>query len=192
VAAVTERRGRRRWPRWLVAALVVLPVLEVVVLVLVARWIGVLPTLLVLLVGALVGAALLVREVPRSWRGLRGSLGLGPAVVVDGTRVVPQRGRAGGAPQVGREVGRQVVDGSLVLVGAVLIVLPGLLSDLAGIACLLPLTRALPRRLLLDLVERRAVRFAAQVVPGGGNPAARGALRGEVVDPPADRFRKQP
>lgn len=180
------RRPHRRWPRWLVAALVVLPVLEIVVLVLVARWIGVLPTLLVLLAGTVTGALLLVREVPRSWRGLRESLGFGGPVVVDGSRVVPSRGRPAGTP----EVGRQIVDGSLVLVGALLILLPGLVTDLAGIACLLPLTRALPRRLLLDLVERRATRFGAQVVPDGSS--GRRVLRGQVVDPPADRFRKEP
>jgi len=183
---VSERRPRRRWPRWLVAALLVLPVLEVVVLVLVARWIGVLPTVLVLLVGTVVGALLLVREAPRSWRGLRESLGFGPPVVVDGSRVVPTRGRPAPTPQVGR----QLVDGSLVLVGALLIVVPGLLTDLAGIACLLPVTRALPRRLLLGLVERRAARFTAHVVPNSSGPSARGVLQGQVVDPPADRFRK--
>ncbi len=181
---------RRRWPRWLLAALLVLPVLEIVVLVLVADRIGVLPTMLVLLVGAVVGALLLVREVPRSWRGLREALGFGGPVVVDGSRVVPSRRRPAGAPAVGR----QLVDGSLVLVGAVLIVVPGLLTDLAGIACLLPLTRALPRRLLMDLVERRAARFTASVTnvtrEGPGTPRV---LRGQVVDPPAsDRTRKQP
>jgi len=192
-------RHRRRWPRWLLAALLVLPVVEVVVVVLVARGIGVLPTMLLLLAGTLIGGALLVREVPRSWRSLRGSLGLGAPVVVDGTTVV----RAGGRPTGTPEVGRQIVDGSLVLVGAVLILLPGLLTDVAGIACLLPLTRALPRRLLLDLVGRRTARFAAgRPTPGSTSdhadpppaPGPRAVLRGEVVDPPrgpgSDRLRK--
>lgn len=184
---MSATRPRRRWPRWLLVALLVLPVLEIVVLVLVARWIGVLPTMLVLLAGTVVGALLLVREAPRSWRGLRESLGLGAPVVVDGSRVVPH-GRPAGRPQVGH----RLVDGSLVLVGAVLILLPGLLTDLAGIACLVPVTRAVPRRLLLDLVERRAARFAANVAPDRNGPSPR-VLRGQVVDPPAaDRFRKQP
>ncbi len=190
----TGERHRRRWPRWLLAALLVLPVLEVVVLVAVGRWIGVLPTMLVLLVGTLVGAALLVREAPRSWRSLRESLGVGGPVVVDGSTVVPSRSRPAGVPQVGR----QIVDGSLVLVGAVLILLPGLITDLVGIACLLPVTRALPRRLLLDLVERRAARFTgvrSTSVPSGDGPSGpdgtgrpgpagtRQVLQGEVVEP---------
>lgn len=198
LARPVGERTRRRWPRWLLAALLVLPVLEVVVLVAVAQQIGVLPTMLVLLVGTLVGAALLVREAPRSWRSLREALGVGTPVVVDGSTVVPARARPADAPRVGR----QIVDGSLVLVGAALILLPGLLTDLAGIACLLPITRALPRRLLLDLVERRAARFTggrATTAPTSApdpdpSPGPRAVLQGEVVDPSrgsgSDRFRK--
>ncbi len=184
-------RPRRRWPRWLLAGLLVLPVVEIVLLVLVGREIGVLWTVLLLLVSTVVGVVLLVREVPRSWRGLREALGMGPAVVVDGTRVTSARGRPAGVPAVSR----QIVDGGLVLVGALLILVPGLLTDVAGILCLLPVTRAVPRRLLGALIERRTARFVGAVRPPGSSgpptPGPREVLRGEVVDPPpADRLRK--
>ena len=182
--------SRRRWPRWLVALLVVGPVLELVVVAVVAQQLGAGWTVLLLLLGSVVGLALLVREAPRSWRGLREAAGFGPPVVVDGAVVA-------GPPAGARtpQVGRRLLDGGLVLVGAVLVLLPGFLSDVLGIVCLLPFTRAVPRRLLADLVQRRAARYTGVRVAGatvGGatvgapDPAAarpRGqVLQGEVVD----------
>lgn len=43
-------------------------------------------------------------------------------------------------------VGERVTDAALVLVGGVLLVLPGFLSDAIGLICLLPFTRGLARR----------------------------------------------
>ena len=84
-----------------------------------------------------------------------------PPVVVGGAVVAgPQAGVR--APQVGR----RLLDGGLVLVGAALVLLPGFVSDVLGIVCLLPFTRALPRRLLADLVQRRAARFTGPKVVG--------------------------
>lgn len=176
---------RRRWPRWLLALLVVVPVLELVVVALVAQQVGAGWTVLLLVLGSLVGLALLVREAPRSWRGLRESAGFGAPVVVDGGVVAGSPGDAR-AP----EVGRRLLDGGLVLVGAVLVLLPGFVSDVLGIFCLLPFTRAVPRRLLADLVQRRAARFAGPRVAGEpvrrsgpGATAPHGQLlQGEVVD----------
>ncbi len=176
---------RRRWPRWLVALLVVAPVLELVVVALVAQELGAGWTVLLLLLGSVVGLALLVREVPRSWRGLREAAGFGPPLVVDGAVVA-------GPPAGARtpQVGRRLLDGGLVLVGAALVLLPGFLSDVLGVVCLLPFTRAVPRRLLADLVQRRAARYTGTRVagepvrgPGPGDARPRGqVLRGEVVD----------
>lgn len=175
---------RRRWPRWLLALLVVVPVLELVVVALVAQQVGAGWTVLLLVLGSVVGLLLLVREVPRSWRGLREAAGFGAPVVVDG-------GVVAGGPASARTpvVGQRLLDGGLVLVGAVLVLLPGFLSDVLGILCLLPFTRAVPRRLLADLVQRRAARFTGPRVVGepvrGPGPASapRGqVLPGEVVD----------
>jgi UPF0716 protein FxsA len=177
--------ARRRWPRWLVALLVVGPLLELVVVALVAQRLGAGWTVLLLLLGSVVGLALLVREVPRSWRGLREAAGFGPPVVVDGGVVA---GPPGGAR--GPQVGQRLLDGGLVLVGAVLVLLPGFLSDVLGVVCLLPFTRAVPRRLLADLVQRRAARYTGARVagepvrgPGPADAPPRGqVLQGEVVD----------
>lgn len=177
--------ARRRWPRWLLALLVAVPVLELVVVALVAQQLGAGWTVLLLVLGSVVGVALLVREVPRSWRGLREAAGFGAPVVVDGGVV------AGGPVGARRpEVGRRLLDGGLVLVGALLVLLPGFVSDVLGIVCLLPFTRAVPRRLLADVLQRRATRWSGARVagepvggPAPGASAPRGqVLRGEVVD----------
>lgn len=179
------RQGaKRRWPWWAVVAVVVLPVVEVLVLVLVTRWIGLLPTLLVLLVGTLLGGWLVAREVPRTWRALREGLGTG-SVDVQGVRVAR-------APT--RLPSKELADGALVLVGGVLLLLPGLVTDVLALICLLPFTRPLPRRLLTAVLARRAAGLATRVRGYRQPPVAGEVLEGTVIEPgPEDGyFRKGP
>ena len=86
---------------------------------------------------------------------------------------------------------KEVADGVLVLVGGTLLITPGFLSDVVGVLCLLPPTRALLRPMLTRFVARRL--GLTGVVAGLGSPGASpyrstvvegDIIDGEVIDPP--------
>ena len=54
---------------------------------------------------------------------------------------------------------RELADTALVLVGGVLLMLPGFVTDMVGFFFLLPFTRPLARKLLTFLVSRRLSRL---------------------------------
>lgn len=68
---------------------------------------------------------------------------------------------------VGRPPGRDVLDGALVLLGGVLFILPGFISDLFGALLLLPPSRAGLRRLLVRNFQGRFVRRVGGFSTGG-------------------------
>jgi UPF0716 protein FxsA len=109
----------------LVVLLVVLPVAELTVLVQVAGSIGVLDTLALLVVVSIVGV----------WLAKRAGLGV--------VRRLRQAQAAGRVPS------REVADGALVLLAGALLLVPGFISDVLGIALLLPPVRAGVRSLAL-------------------------------------------
>lgn len=111
--------------------LLALVIVELAVIILVGRQIGVLWTLLGLAAMSALGLWLLRREGARAWRALRTTA------------------RAGEMPS------RQLADGILVLIGGVLLILPGFVSDLVGIFLVLPVTRPLARPLLEAAISRR-------------------------------------
>ena len=98
---------------------------EIAAVVAVASWLGIGWTLLLLLGLSLLGFLLLRREGSRSWRSFQ--------------IAVAER----------RPPGREVLDGMLVLLGAVLIVLPGFVTDVLALLCLLPFSRRLIGRVLV-------------------------------------------
>ena len=104
---------------------------EIVVLVLVAAWIGVGWTLLAALASSALGWVLLARQGTRALAELR------------------ERARER------RDPGRALGDAGLIAVGGVLMVLPGFLGDVVGLLCLLPPTRFLVRGLLGRTVASR-------------------------------------
>lgn len=65
--------------------------------------------------------------------------------------------RLGAAIANGRAPGREVLDGALVLVGGVLLIVPGFISDLVGACALFAPTRALMRGLLARSIASRLV-----------------------------------
>lgn len=105
---------------------------EVVVFVLVAGWIGAGYTVLLALATSVLGWALLARQGTKALTELRESA----------------RTRRAAA---GRELG----DAGLVAAGGVLMVLPGFISDVLGLLCLLPGTRWLVRAVLARLIVSR-------------------------------------
>ncbi len=115
----------------LVVLFVVVPIAELAVIIEVGQHIGVLWTVVLLLASAAIGSWLLRREGRRTWRALQEALA------------------------AGRVPTREVADGALVIVGAALMVAPGFLTDIAGMLCLLPPTRAMLRGVLATAAVRR-------------------------------------
>jgi UPF0716 protein FxsA len=141
-------------------------VVEIVALVALGSWIGVVPTLLVLLAGSVVGLWLARRE------GVRAAQALAEAA----------RSR--------RVVHPELTDGMLVALGGLLIFVPGLVTDLAGVLLVLPPTRSLVRKRLVAAAERRAPVLRTQRIRADGP-----VVDGEVVDVPGqprDRPRPAP
>ena len=157
-------------PALLLLALIVVPIVELYVIVQVGQGIGVLPTLALLVVMSLLGGYLLRREGTRTWQALREAL------------------------QAGRLPAREVADGALVILGGALLLTPGFATDLFGLLCILPPTRAVLRRVLTGVVAKRLGvgglvgglaadrlgRFRTDARrPAGPRPGPR---RGDVVD----------
>ena len=118
----------------LLAGLLVLGALAVVELwsiVAVAGWIGVGPTLLLLVGAAALGVFLVRRE---------------------GLSVMR---RANAEMAAGRMPTGSLIDGALVLVGGCCLIVPGFVTDLFGLVLLLPPTRAVLRRTAERWMERR-------------------------------------
>jgi UPF0716 protein FxsA len=65
--------------------------------------------------------------------------------------------RLSAAVAAGRSPGREVLDGVLVLIGGLLLIVPGFISDILGAVALLPPTRALLRRQLGRNLQSRFV-----------------------------------
>ncbi|MGH9209470.1 MAG: FxsA family protein [Acidimicrobiales bacterium] len=137
----------------LLLLLVVLPVAELVLIVRVAGEIGVLDTLALLALVSIVGV----------WLAKRAGLG-----VVARIRQAQAEGRV---PE------REVADGALVLLGGLLLLLPGFISDIMGIALLLPPTRAGIRTLALRRLANRG-----RVVVVGRRDRADGQADGDIWD----------
>lgn len=134
----------RRVPGWLLALLFIgVPLLELIVIVRVGQTIGVGWTILLLIVDSIVGAWLLKREGGRALTAL------------------------GAAFSSGRMPAREIADGMLILVGGVLMLTPGFLSDVLGFLCILPITRPLARGLLTRFVAARLLVMPGGAVPGG-------------------------
>jgi UPF0716 protein FxsA len=148
----------RRVP-WLVlfVLFVVMPVLEIYVLIQVGQVIGAAWTVLLLVAAGLLGTWLTRHEGRRAWRAFDEALG---------AQRVPAR---------------ELADGALILVGGTMLLAPGFISDILGIALILPPTRAVVRGLLTAYLARRFTVVAA----GGARRYAAGdheVVRGEVVD----------
>jgi UPF0716 protein FxsA len=131
---------------------IVVPLVELYVIIQVGQAIGVLPTIGLLLLDSIIGAALLRSQGRAAWERF-------------------QRALAGGRPPA-----REAADGALVILGGALLLSPGFVTDLFGLLLLLPPTRALIRRALARNAQSRIIRGFAQTAPGSST-SARGAAR---------------
>lgn len=128
---------------------VAVPVLELALLAWIGRHVGVLPTVGLIFATGLLGASLARWQGLRTWR------------------------RFQAAVNAGRMPHRELVEGLLILIAGAVLLTPGLLTDLAGFALLVPPARgviaaALSRRLGRNL---RVVTPARGRRTGGGGTA---------------------
>ena len=153
-------RLRGGWPLALfLVLLVAVPILEVYVLVQVGERIGAVWTVLILVAEAVLGAWLTRREGARAWRALDGAF------------------RGGRVPT------GELADAALVLVGGVLLMLPGFVTDVLGLFFLVPFTRPFARKVVAFFVARRLSRSGLVVGPRGAY-ATGTVVDGEVVPDP--------
>jgi UPF0716 protein FxsA len=115
----------------LVLLFLVLPVVELYVILQVGHAIGVLPTIGLLVLDSVLGAWLVKREGTRAWAAFR--------------RAIDE----------GRVPARETADGALVILGGAFLLTPGFVTDVVGVLCVLPPTRALLRRAFTALALRR-------------------------------------
>lgn len=131
----------------LVALFIVVPIVELYVIIQIGSWIGVVPTIALLLADALLGSLLLRQQGRGAWRRFNAALS---------ERRFP---------------GREVADGLLIAVGGTLLLTPGFVTDIFGLILLIPPTRAMVRRLMRGFVGRR---FLIVGAPGPAGPATSG------------------
>jgi UPF0716 protein FxsA len=144
------------------------PVAELYVIIQVGQAIGVIPTLAILFLDGFVGAALARSQGRTAWARFNQALA------------------------EGRVPARETADGAMIILGGALLLTPGFLTDVLGLALLLPPTRALFRN-ALGRIARRRVSFAWTVAsppprpfgrraPGSGEPRSRPQPPGSGYD----------
>ena len=155
---------RKRIPWWVLALLfIVVPVVEIYVLIQIGQTIGAWWTVLLLIADGFLGSFLVKREGGRAWSALQEAL------------------------REQRMPARELADGALILIGGTLLLTPGFISDLAGLFCIVPLTRPLARRGLTRFLTRRlAVATTGRPAQGPRTRQRPGpdesVVQGEVVD----------
>ena len=133
----------------LVLLFIAVPIVEIYVIIQVGQAIGALWTIALLVADSILGSALMRAQGRAAWRRFNDAIG------------------------VGRVPGREVVDGALVIFGGALLLTPGFVTDIFGLAFLLPPTRAVIRRLLVR-------RFTGRIRVSG--PPPHGGAAGFDVD----------
>lgn len=135
---------------------VVVPILELILLIQVGRWVGLLPTLLLVVATGVTGAWLARAEGVRVFFRFQEELG------------------------AGRLPGQALLDGFAVLVGGAFLLTPGILTDVAGFALLVPFSRRWIQKRLKRGLEAAIRDGSVRVVAmgpggiwstGGGEPA---------------------
>ena len=118
----------------LLALLIVIPAVEIGVLILVGNWIGVLPTVTLIILTGVFGAMLAKKE------GL------------NALRTAQMQASQGQVP------GSILLDSVCIFIGGIILVAPGFITDVIGFLLLIPQTRAVFKGFLMRLFEKRIKR----------------------------------
>jgi UPF0716 protein FxsA len=143
----------------LILLFIAVPIAELFVIIQVGEAIGVWWTIGLLIADSLLGSWLMRHQGRAAWRRFNEAL------------------------QAARVPAREVLDGALVIFGGALLLTPGFITDVFGLAFLLPPTRAVIRRLLVRRFGRR-MEVSMRRPPSGGYD-----VEGTAVDVEADRLR---
>ncbi|HXG53148.1 MAG TPA: FxsA family protein [candidate division Zixibacteria bacterium] len=131
--------------KWLFFLFSIVPVLELYVLIKIGGFLGALNTVILLVAAAFLGALLVRLEGARTFRRMMDSLSQG---------TVP----AG-----------ELVDGLLIFAAGVLLITPGVFTDLLALVFLVPVTRAWVKRWLRRKLERMIASGRARLYFHGGS-----------------------
>ncbi|TDQ39139.1 FxsA family protein [Aureibacillus halotolerans] len=110
--------------KWLLLLLIVVPALEVGMFIFAGQTFGYLPTVLLIILSGIIGAWLLKRE--------------GTKLLFEARRKIDR-----GIPPT-----EEMIDGVCVIVGGIMLVFPGFISDIIGLFFLIPGLRSGPRRIV--------------------------------------------
>jgi UPF0716 protein FxsA len=143
----------------LVLLFIVVPIAELAVVIQVGQQIGVAWTVAILVVDSILGSLLMRAQGRTAWR------------------------RFNEAIAAGKVPAREVLDGSLVIFGGLLLLTPGFITDVLGLLLLIPPTRAVVRAIL-------ARRLAHRMVASMSAPRRQGddVVEGTAVDVENDRL----
>ena len=144
----------------------VLPIAELYVIIQVGQWIGIWPTLAILLLDGFVGAALARSQGRTAWARFNRAL------------------------NEGRVPARETFDGAMIIIGGAFLLAPGFITDIIGFALLIPPTRALLRGVFARLAKRRVgIAWTVASPPRGAGPRAGGPRPDPSVVERAARLR---
>ena len=133
----------------LVLIFIVVPIAELYVIIKVGEAIGLIPTLVLLLLDALLGSMLLRHQGRAAW--------------VRFNRALAEN----------RLPHKEVFDGVLIIFGGALLITPGFITDIFGLVLLIPPTRAIVRAISSRMVRRRLAMGAAFWTVGRAGSAPR-------------------
>lgn len=123
----------------LLAVFILLPLIELALLIQIGRWIGVVWTLALVIATGFLGATLARRHGVRAWLAIQDEL------------------------RAGRMPASALADGLLILIGGLVLLTPGLLTDLFGFAMLVPATRNAFKKRLYSRFEQAVQRGDASM-----------------------------
>lgn len=109
----------------LVAALIIVPLIEIFVIIQVGQLVGPWWTIALLVLSSVIGALMMKYEGSRAWQRFNDALGRG------------------------RVPAKETADGGLVIFGGALLLTPGFVTDLAGLLLLIPGSRDLVRKFMV-------------------------------------------
>lgn len=157
--------------------LLVWPLIELTLLIWLGQRTSVMTVMLFIVGSGLIGSTLLRWQGWRVWHSMQA------------------QARSGENPQ------RNLLDGALIFAGAVLLIIPGVLSDIVGLSLMIPLVRSLLRN-RLALWAKRRVQFEVQsggtytaqwsVNSGPGNSAEGSTISGEIIEAEFERLPADP
>jgi UPF0716 protein FxsA len=143
----------------LVLLFIVVPIAELAVVIQVGQEIGVAWTVAILVADSILGSLLMRAQGRTAWRRFNEALAAGK---------VPAR---------------EVLDGSLVIFGGLLLLTPGFITDFLGLLLLIPPTRAVVRAVLARRLTHRMVASMSGPRPHGDD-----VVEGTAVDVESDRL----